>query len=791
MRPFLPTAIVLGLVVAVQGLGWLAPPNDALRDLRFASDEQPTSEAFAFIDVDPKSLEAVGVWPWPRRIHAEVLTRLLDLGADTVAFDIDFSTASNPEDDAIFERALADAGGYAVLAGFRQLDAYGGDLGFTLPLDRFARYADLAFVNVATDSTGTVRKAPIAIPLNSNLIPSLPVMLAGVPVRVDRREFVIDYAVDPATIPRISVAKLLDGSVDPALIAGRKVVVGASALELRDVMMTPKHGALPGAMIQLMAAESVRQGRMLLAPQLAETLALFAVLAILLVALGPALATVPGLAAAIGGAILLEAVAFRLQAVEGILLDTAGPQLALVLCVGMALALEAFEKRRLLREAARQRTEALERLAHLAIYDPLTDALTRQGFIERLADLERDGRPIALITIGLDRFERINGALGYAVGDLVLKEIAGRLGQLQPAALGRIASENFAVALRDTGIPVAALARTMMAALQSPMRVAGHEVMVSCHAGHLLWRPETDDIEPAALIRRVEIAKSLAASSARVPELGFEGSMEERVTASRRLELALRDAIRNGHLGVGVQGQFDLETGRLVGGEALARWQDAQLGAVSPAQFVPLAEDTGLAVPLGAQIMMRACGRAKRLPSGCRIAVNVSPTQFELDDIPALVAQALEASDLSPDRLDIEITESVLLAATDSIIKSLHKIRDLGVGIALDDFGTGFSSLAYLTSMPITKLKIDQSFVRELPGDTRSATVVAAILDLSRKLGLTVVAEGIETEEQAKWLRRNGCDIGQGYFFHRPELIDDFIGTANRLLAVEAPRLSA
>ena len=791
MRPFLPTAIVLGLVIAVQGLGWLAPPNDALRDLRFASDEQPTSEAFAFIDVDPKSLEAVGVWPWPRRIHAEVLTRLLDLGADTVAFDIDFSTASNPEDDAIFERALADAGGYAVLAGFRQLDAYGGDLGFTLPLDRFARYADLAFVNVATDSTGTVRKAPIAIPLNGNLIPSLPVMLAGVPVRVDRREFVIDYAVDPATIPRISVAKLLDGSVDPALIAGRKVVVGASALELRDVMMTPKHGALPGAMIQLMAAESVRQGRMLLAPQLAETLALFAVLAILLVALGPALATVPGLAAAIGGAILLEAVAFRLQAVEGILLDTAGPQLALVLCVGMALALEAFEKRRLLREAARQRTEALERLAHLAIYDPLTDALTRQGFIERLADLERDGRPIALITIGLDRFERINGALGYAVGDLVLKEIAGRLGQLQPAALGRIASENFAVALRDTGIPVAALARTMMAALQSPMRVAGHEVMVSCHAGHLLWRPETDDIEPAALIRRVEIAKSLAASSARVPELGFEGSMEERVTASRRLELALRDAIRNGHLGVGVQGQFDLATGRLVGGEALARWQDAQLGAVSPAQFVPLAEDTGLAVPLGAQIMMRACGRAKRLPSGCRIAVNVSPTQFELDDIPALVAQALEASDLSPDRLDIEITESVLLAATDSIIKSLHKIRDLGVGIALDDFGTGFSSLAYLTSMPITKLKIDQSFVRELPGDARSATVVAAILDLSRKLGLTVVAEGIETEEQAKWLRRNGCDIGQGYFFHRPELIDDFIGTANRLLAVEAPRLSA
>lgn len=792
MRAFLPTAIALGIAVTAQGLGWLAPLNDALRDVRFALDSQPVSQTLAYVDIDARSLEAVGVWPWPRRIHAELLTGLLDLGADVVAFDIDFSVASNETDDALFEAALADAGGYAILAGFRQLDAKGGDLGFTLPLARFAQHADLALVNVATDSTGTVRKAPVAIALNGELVPSLPVMLAGVPVRIDRNDFVIDYAVDPAAIPRIPVADVLAGRVDPDLIAGRKVVIGASALELRDVMMTPKYGALPGALIQLMAAESVHQGRMLTAPRLMETLALVAALAVFLVALGPNIATATGLVAAAGWAALLEAGAFRLQTGYGILVDTAGPQLALLFALGLGVAIELFEKRRQLREAARQRTEALERLAHLAIYDPLTNALTRQGFIERLGTLERDGRPVVVLTIGLDRFERINGALGHAVGDLVLKEIADRLGRLRPAALGRITSENFAIALHGSARSLSELARAVMADIQEPMRVAGHEVIVSCHAGHVVWTPNRIDIEPEALLRRAEIAKSMAAGAQGVPELGFEETMEARFAASRRMELALRDAIQNGDLDLGIQGQFDLTTGQLVGGEALARWTDPELGQVSPADFVPLSEDTGLAVPMGAQILMHACARAVELPDSCRIAVNVSPTQFELDDVPALVARALEQSGLAPERLDIEITEGVFLDASGRILDALHEVRALGVGIALDDFGTGYSSLGYLTSMPFTKLKIDQSFVRELPDDGRSAAVVSTILDLSRKLGLTVVAEGIESEKQAEWLRTRGCAIGQGYLFHRPELGHAFVQTAARLLDRRpAQRLSA
>lgn len=789
MRLTLWHLLFVALAGLAVGLGWLVPLDNAVRDLRFSLDNHQASQNFALIDIDAPSLEAVGVWPWPRRVHAELLTKLLDMGADVVAFDIDFSAASTPVDDALFETALADAGGYAVLAGFRQLAVDGGEIGFTLPLPRFAQHADLALVNVATDSAGTVRKAPIAIRLGNELVPSLPMVLAGVPVRLDRSEFVIDYAVNPASIPRISVAKLLAGEVDPALISGRRVVIGASALELRDIMMTPKHGALPGGLIQVMAAESLVNGRMLLEPGLAQSLALFAALAVFLVAAGPYLATTGGLVAAAAWMGLLEAGAFRLQAVDGILLDTAAPQLALVFCVAAALGLEAFQKRRQLREAARQRTEALERLAHLAIVDQLTGALTREGFIERLEELETEGRPIALVTIGLDRFERINGALGHSVGDLVLKEIAGRLGQLQPLALGRIASENFAIALFDTGVPVTHLVKAMMAALQATMRVAGHEVMVSCHAGHVQWDPAQARVDAPVLIRRAEIAKSLAASTGGAMQMGYEDAMEERFAAARQLEVALHGAIRNRELNVSMQGQFDLKSGELTGCEALARWPGGRLGGVSPAEFIPLAEDTGLAVPMGAQIMLHACQHAAQLPPSCRVAVNVSPTQFELDDVPALVARVLKSSGLPPERLDIEVTEGVLLDAKQGILDDLHAVRALGVGIALDDFGTGYSSLAYLTSMPITKLKLDQSFVRRLPGDDKAAMVVSTILDLSRKLGLTVVAEGIETEAQAAWLEARGCAIGQGYLYHRPEPAQRFVATARQMLAAHGTQL--
>lgn len=258
MRRLLIAFGIVGTVLVAQLAGWLLPLDLGLRDLRFRLDHRQPTQQIAFVDVDPASLDAVGVWPWPREIHAELLTRLLDLGAAEVAFDIDFSTPSrDPAGDQAFEDALADAGGYAVLPGFLQMDS--GQL--TLPLPRFAQHAQVGAVNVATDNTGIVRSLPYGIGGGGTPLASLPNMLAGKPVLPG--SFVLDYAIDANAIDRIPAKDVLAGNVDPARVADRKIVIGASALELRDVMMTPTQGPQPGAIIQIIAAESLLQGRAL------------------------------------------------------------------------------------------------------------------------------------------------------------------------------------------------------------------------------------------------------------------------------------------------------------------------------------------------------------------------------------------------------------------------------------------------------------------------------------------------------------------------------------------------
>jgi EAL domain-containing protein (putative c-di-GMP-specific phosphodiesterase class I) len=233
------------------------------------------------------------------------------------------------------------------------------------------------------------------------------------------------------------------------------------------------------------------------------------------------------------------------------------------------------------------------------------------------------------------------------------------------------------------------------------------------------------------------------------------------------MELALREAVGRRDIAVHYQGQVDLRTGALVGAEALSRWHHPALGAVSPLRFFSLAEETGLAVELGAQVMAAACQEVSSWPRQMRIAINVSPSQFELDDVPARVSRCLEKNGLDPRRLDLEITEGMLLAATPNVLHALERIRHMGVGIAIDDFGTGYSSLAYLGTLPVDKVKIDQSFIRKLMVDPRADAIVEAMLALCRRLGLSVVAEGIETDEQAEWLRARQCEFGQGYLFHR------------------------
>ena len=774
MRLRLCLLALFAVAALAQLAGWLRPLDDALRDLRFAGDRRDPTGSIVLAEIDANALDAVGVWPWPRSIHGEVLTRLLDLGAAEVAFDIDFSQPSIPAEDEAFAAGLEAAGGYALLPAFRQLTSADGVVSLTTPLPAFARHAGLVAVNVATDGAGAVRSMPKAIAIGNQLIPSLPAALAGYPAN-HPSEFVIDYSIRADQIDRISVADILTGEVDPSRIADRQVVVGASALELRDVMMAPTYGPLPGGLIQILAAESLKQGRALSPVPPWAWLSALAVVALVIAVLGRRLVMPSGLAvlAAIMGCAELSA--FLLQARGSLLLDTAGLELALALCLVVALGAEAAERRRLHREAVRQRIAVLEELADRARLDPLTGALTRQEFCLRLDSGVRPGAPV--VVFRLTRYGKVSEALGYAVGELVLRQAVDRIRADVGGEIARIAGETFAVTPASwvAGDRLDDICGRIRDAVTAPFRVEGHQAIVGCTIGAALPEPGA----PAAtLLTRAEMARSAAALSPAQTFVAYEPRMEERIASARAMELALREAIANHEIAVHYQAQVDLRTGAVVGAEALSRWNHPALGAVSPLRFFALAEETGLAVELGAQVMEEACRQAALWPAGMQVSVNVSPSQFELDDVIALVHRCLELSGLLPERLVLEITEGLLLTANAQVLSTLERLRQMGIGIAIDDFGTGYSSLSYLGTLPVDKVKLDRSFVSKLLADGRSEAITEAILALCHRLGFAVVAEGIETQKQSEWLKARGCEYGQGYLFHRAES-----GTAFRELA--------
>ncbi len=646
-------ASVLAALLLCTLAGWFRPADEAIRDLRFALDSRPPTNSIVLVDIDPASLDAVGVWPWPRRVHADVLNRLLDLGASEVVFDVDFSQPSNPADDAAFEQALADAGGYARLAAFRQLPRAGRDPVSTLPLPRFRQHADPVAVNVATDGAGIVRTIPYGMLIEGVVVPSLPAALAGLRAQ-DESDFVIDYGIDATRIDRISIADLLAGRVASSRVEGRQVVIGASALELRDVMMTPRFGPLPGALIQILATDSIKQGRAFAPPDRGSSALLFAFIAAIALLLGRRLALSAGIAAMVVLAVVIETGAFVLQSRTGILVNTAGAQLASLAAVVFTLGYEAFEKRRLHRQAERERREALERLANLARFDALTGALTRHEFLTRVDAAIKKGSPVTLVAFSLTRFGRVGEALGHEVGDLVLKQVIERVHAIVPAELARIAGENFALmpTVDVEGLAIDALCASIRAALRSSFEAAGHQVVVGCRIGVTHVDPGAH-INAETALRQAEMASSAAAQFSTQPLVVFEPAMEERINATRVMELALREALGRREIEVYFQAQVDLRSGMVIGAEALSRWHHPVLGTVAPPRFIAVAEETGLAVELGAAVVERACREAGRWSVPVRAAVNVSPSQFDLDDVPEMIEHYLEASGLAPNRLDI------------------------------------------------------------------------------------------------------------------------------------------
>jgi len=413
--------------------------------------------------------------------------------------------------------------------------------------------------------------------------------------------------------------------------------------------------------------------------------------------------------------------------------------------------------------------ERERRITQLAFNDSLT-GLPNRAFFRQHLDLElqqgerRGGRLFALLCIDLDNFKSVNDTLGHPAGDELLRAVAARLGaNVGDAMVARLGGDEFTIILsrRDAHEAAGAVAGRLIAALAEPFEIAGQEIATGASVGIAMAPGDGTDAD--TLLKHADLALYQAKGEGGGTYRFFEAEMNARAQARHQLETDLRRAIVNGEFELYFQPLFDLETNRIGSFEALIRWNHPTRGLVAPDDFIPLAEETGLIVPIGTWVIQEACREAMKWPTDVRVAVNVSSVQFRKPGLADVLIQALAASGLDPRRLEVEITESIFLESSDSLISVLHSLRTLGIRIALDDFGTGYSSLSYLQSFPFDKIKIDRSFIQQLLSRKGASAIVRAITDLARALGMETTAEGVENSAQLAELRLQGCSSVQGW----------------------------
>jgi diguanylate cyclase (GGDEF)-like protein len=425
-----------------------------------------------------------------------------------------------------------------------------------------------------------------------------------------------------------------------------------------------------------------------------------------------------------------------------------------------------------------ERRRAEKQIAHMARHDALTDlpnrVLLRDELAQALVELPRDKR-LAVLYLDLDHFKGVNDTLGHQIGDELLKTVAARLrGCVREAdTVARVGGDEFAII--HTGIDqpseAAMLARRICEAVREPCDLHGHAAIVDTSIGIAL--APGDGSDPTELLKNADMALYRAKADGRGTYRFFEPGMDARMKARRTLELALRMALANGEFELHYQPLVNLDDRRITSCEALIRWHHPERGLIPPVEFIPIAEEIGLIVPLGEWVLRQACADAMRWPADIKVAVNLSPIQVMNPNLVAVVVGALAAAGLPASRLEVEITESVLMQNSETTLATLHRLRELGVKISMDDFGTGYSSLSYLRSFPFDKIKIDRCFISGLATGDDSVAIVLAIAGLAKHLGIATTAEGVETKQQLQQVKALGCSEMQGFLFSPPLRIGD------------------
>ena len=875
----------LALAIALRAAGSFQALEFAASDARDRAFQHLVRSDIVIVGIDARSLAQLDRWPWPRRQHAALIERLAAAAPRQVFFDVDFSSQSNALDDAMLGAALERwRGAPIILPVFFQPATATNDSGLhvTRPLARFLPHVRLAAVNRLPSSDGLERSWRSSWSAGSREYRSVIGLEGDLPPDA---EIPIDYSISPRSFAYVSYVDLLEGRVVASRLAGKSVFVGATAVELGDMVPVPVHRSLPGVVVQALAVESLRAGPQRAPAAWAQLAALAAWAGVVAAALrgrswrrGAATLSV-ALALLAGAALYLFAVhRFRFEVVPpafvaaavflGCVLRSLDEQTwrALVYAFGMrrrdallksivqsssdcivcvdstgrirtanpaaealfgcpsgdligapvarwipgllvapgdeSRALGALDGRisdweathadgrafpvELAVSRVRFRDEHLytaiirnvserkaqqRRLEHQATHDALTQLPNRAALIQRLDHALAGGsrRPMSVLMLDLCRFKEVNDTLGHHVGDDVLCEVGRRFQSAlgERGYIARIGGDEFSVIVDQPGAQAAVeeLCRRVADSLRRPVEVAGVSLEVGVSIG--IARCPQDASDPATLLRQADVAMYEAKRRGTAFEC-YDASQDRNTL--RRLSMGgeLRAAIDRDELELHYQPKVSFRTGRATAVEALLRWRHPAHGSVSPAEFIAFAETTDLIRPLTEWSLRRALADRRDWQSAgpdFRVAVNLSARLLQDAEFPQRLRALIEEAGATPSALELEITESAMMADPERALRIVRDIAGLGVAIAIDDFGSGYSSLAYLRDLPVRVLKLDKSFVTSMRARVDDRVIVESTAQMAHALRLEVVAEGVETDWEARFLAAAGYDYGQGYFY--------------------------
>jgi len=732
---------LLGLVLLLLAAGTFEPLESRLSELRSRLlDRAPTGQV-AIVEIDAKSLAVLDRWPWPRRYHAELIDRLGAAGASMIAFDVDFSARSNPADDSAMASALARVHP-VILPVFQQRasdDPAERLMIKSQPADKF-RAAWVGGVNILPGKDGVVRNFPAATMINGQIEPAMAVLLSDNGALGDRT-FIPDWSIDANRIPRFSFVDVLRGRVPARALMGKKIIVGATAIEIGDRYTIPRFGTVPGVVIQALAAESLIQHRTLTRSGLVPTLCGLLIVSLLLLGrfsrFGPSFTP---FAATIVGALLVAPLA--VQYCWPLSIDTA----ALLVAATAAV-------------AARLVIEARHRVRIAAIRDAETGLPNERALAAVLQELGQT--EASLTAAAIDRFEPIRSAITATDVTQLMRQAAARIEQLVASPVYRVAPDTLAWTTEHAA-DAERLCGEIAEAFTRPIETPRAAIDVAWTFG--LAESEgglTEAIENA-------LAAITDARNAGRSRQWFQGLAP---SALRDLSIMgeLRQGIDENQLFVAYQPKLHLKTGKITHAEALARWRHPTEGLVPPDRFIPLAEETGVVREITRFVLRRTIADQGPLA----VSVNVSAADIGRPEFAEEVIDMISAAKADPRRLTLEITESAIIGSKETALQVLAQLRDFGVRLSIDDYGTGQSTLSYLKTLPVDELKIDKMFVTRLRHNWEDQIMVQSTIDLAHRLGLTVVAEGVEDWETAKILNDLGCDYAQGFVIGRGMSLDE------------------